>query len=429
MKDAAPETYAKFYKNELMTAAYLGYSDVGIFRAFRFQPVVLLWFLLYHEACQNRMATVALQLIRDIEDLETTFPKDIDALLKMYPIVAGTTREAQRASNSNRDYIYAAVLLHLAQDSKNHRSIESQSQQEIVSRFERRLSVKLPDTSKVKLQWPILDFEPGEEKLENYSRVNALLKSLQHVTALTKWRDTFFKAKNPFEAILIATDSIPAWMRASDAVLDTPKLENEIPRRSIKNFVLTCDRSKRTKFALELEKHIDRFIEFNGLRLPNVSVLVERDPRAYPTGEMWRDTIRRQLQLADLKVDLLTMNLTWDSIPVQTHCVYDANNSDAAISWMKVQTHLAKDEVKTFNFVYTLRVLDSEDDMDDFFEYSGPPLALIGDIQLSEDNDVVLLKTSNHDEISTNIIRPRMFPHLVHEQEIVLNCFSKVDKQ
>ena len=41
------EKHSRFWKTEPKTAAYLGYDDLAEFRAFRFHPVVLKWYLVY----------------------------------------------------------------------------------------------------------------------------------------------------------------------------------------------------------------------------------------------------------------------------------------------------------------------------------------------------------------------------------------------
>lgn len=47
-------------------------------------------------------------------------------------------------------------------------------------------------------------------------------------------------------------------------------------------------------------------IKFEDLSLPD-PVTVDRDPREYPLGEMWRDTLWRQLKFELLQVDFQTM--------------------------------------------------------------------------------------------------------------------------
>ena len=101
-----------------------------------------------------------------------------------------------------------------------------------------------------------------------------------------------------------------------------------------KSFILYLDRHQKTEFSSKLDKHVQEFIVFNGLRLPESNVQVGRDPRAYPTGEMWRDTLRRQLHFEQLCVDFLTMSLSVRNtdIPIRELLIYDLNHPSTAAS-------------------------------------------------------------------------------------------------
>ena len=44
------------------------------------------------------------------------------------------------------------------------------------------------------------------------------------------------------------------------------------------------------------------FIELEELQLPKTNEPCKKEPRLFPTGEMWRDTVRRQLRLQELRL-------------------------------------------------------------------------------------------------------------------------------
>ena len=269
------------------------------------------------------------------------------------------------------------------------------------------ISIKIPAFNDTVIQYPKLDLLQSfkEDELERYSRTNSILKSLQCVLAPTKWRETFVNAKSsPYASTLISADMIPSWMRPEEPQDDLSiTIASVEPTELIrKSFILYLNRQQKTKYSSKLDKHVQEFIVFNGLRLPESNVQVERDPRAYPTGEMWRDTLRRQLHFEQLRVDFLTMSLTVRNtvIPIRELLIYDLNHPSTAASWSEVQEFLAKKDVDEFIFSYTLHVIEEHEDFD--YEHDGPLLAILKDIQVTEDNDVAV--RSVIDPVSTRSI-------------------------
>ena len=304
------DTHAKFFKNEPKTAPYLGYSDVAEYRKFRFSNVVLEWYIPYHQNCQQRSVKTPLALLRNLPDLSDAFPADLGQLLSKYPIADQDDRANRRQNNDSRDYLYAAILFRLAEaidEASSTRSYDVEKHRAASNRFEQILSsnipdIKIPAYNDTVIQYPKLGplQKFKEDELERYSRTNSILKPLQCVLAPTKWRETFVKAKSsPYASTLISADMIPSWMRPEESQDDLSiTIASVEPTELIrKSFILYLDRHQKTEFSSKLDKHVQEFIVFNGLRLPESNVQVERDPCAYPTGEMWRDTLRRQLHL------------------------------------------------------------------------------------------------------------------------------------
>lgn len=411
-----PGSYAKFYKNERKTASYLGYTDVAEYRKFRFIAPVLDSYTVLHIWCQQRKAKVPLQLLRDLRDPEAVFGADHATLIQMYPVAAENgDRAARIQSNLNRDYIYAGVLYHLnaaievtsTMDSKELASLQVTSSK----KFEKEVMSKgfrIPNFDVATVQYPVLGplAEFGEDKLERYSRVNALLKSLQCALAPTKWKEAFVTSKNgPFQSIQIGINAHPTWMQPAtptNALGEGVLTQTKRPSLPKKAFWMNLDRHLKSEFAEELDRHIEDHFTRKSLRLPELELKPNRDPRAYPIGELWRDTLRQQLNFVNLRVDFLAIDVVGEAepespIPAKKLLIYDFCNLSSAKSWTDVSELLNDPKLYSFHFVYTLRVVEMEDDEYEF-EYDGPPLAIINDIELTEDYDVTERRPTTSDD-------------------------------
>lgn len=86
---------------------------------------------------------------------------------------------------------------------------------------------------------------------------------------------------------------------------------------------LSWDRKKKTKHTDRLNTHVTDFVEVEEFQLPENEPCA-KDPSVYPTGEMWRDTVRRQLRFEALRLDIVTMQLSApdQSGELQTVLVY-----------------------------------------------------------------------------------------------------------
>ena len=204
-----------------------------------------------------------------------------------------------------------------------------------------------------------------------------------------------WRRKSPFEKTLITPDYIPAWMRSTEKTPNFSTLVQKAIEKPIRIFNLVHDVETKTKWSAELDIHVKDFITFNGLRLPDVKNTAAKDPRDYLTGEMFRDSMRRQLNLASLKVDFMTMKVEPSFVPVRSLLIYDSNNLDSVCAWSDAKRLFESEEGMEFNFVYTLRVLGEDEEEKDLFEYHGPPLALIDQIVVTEDMDIALKEPDN----------------------------------
>ena len=139
------------------------------------------------------------------------------------------------------------------------------------------------------------------------------------------------------------------------------------------------DRSVQSKWTAALAEHEQSYLKENELKLPGTDT-IERNPEDYPNPAMWRDTVRRQLRFAHLRVNFRT-------IMVRGHpevCVFSAAQPENVRPWAAIIQHLR--DMETVCFDYTLQVVDVDNDYE--YEYDGPPLALVDDVEISAENDV-----------------------------------------
>lgn len=393
--DTSSFANARVWKNEPQAAAYLGYNNLADYRMFRFHHIVLDWYLVFQEFCHGRTARIPLSLLRDIEEKDTYFPRQIDAMRAKYPVENVTDNQTL---DQNRDYIYATILLRLAEDIENlstHSTPDINKQQQSTKRFELEAGLnidnfKLPEFEFVDTRFPTLGPIEGleEHQLEKYSRVNVLLKSLQTVLAPTKWKEAFLGTRRkPFERTVIDQASIPRWMRPNTTELNIP-IQASQALRSSKPFYLRIDRSAKSVAEKELVQHEEGYLTSEDLTLPSQNVHLPRDPRDYPNPAMWRDALRRQLKFQVLRVDfsLITFEA---SIPERRTTIYSYTNPDQYTPWTVVQSIISSSgEDQPTGFVCRLRAIPEDEDFE--YEFEGPTAGIMEDIVLDKENDIEL---------------------------------------
>ena len=167
-----------------------------------------------------------------------------------------------------------------------------------------------------------------EAPLERYNRVNTLLKSLQCALAVSKWRPAFKEGRDPFPNTTIGASSILVWMRSLSSGIVIPATIPVQKATAAKSVELRLNRNNLTKWEKVLAQHEIGFIRFEGFSLPS-TCQAERNPRVYPDGGMWRDTIRRQLNFAKLRVNFLTMTL---KLREETFTIYNEPDPENGFS-------------------------------------------------------------------------------------------------
>ncbi len=217
MSEIDMNIYAKFYKNEFKTAAYLKFKNVTKYKKFRFNIVVLIWFLRYYKYSQSRNVKISLALLRDLSDLNFIFSFNFEDLLLKYFIAEKKDRFNQKANNAHRNYIYVEILYHLVKKIKNSKvsyNLNSTVQKNATKKFEQTFeritfTCSISSFDAVTIQFSKLDSlkEFDECTLKRYNKTNIILKSFQFVVTSTKWRE-IFEIKAFFKIIMISSNVI-----------------------------------------------------------------------------------------------------------------------------------------------------------------------------------------------------------------------------
>ena len=354
---------------------------------------VIEYFNVYFENCSGRSGKIALELIRDLPNLESKFPRTVSEAVTKYTASATATATDQRKleDDTNMKYLMATILYRLAHHLNAPPSFTdaeiSQRQAAAAENFRAVTKQALPTGFEVgKVIFPTLgpQIALGEDKLEAYNRTYNLLRSVSHVLAPTRWSDKYTKdGADPFQTLNVHATAIPRWMVEVKPTTDLANTMRSapLPQKSIR---LCWDRTKKTAHTEALTTHIQDFVEFNELQLPKTDEVCAKDPRVFPTGEMWRDTVRRQLHLQDLRVDISTMQVIApdESEVVNTLLVYGRGEP---ATWDDVRKLLVCSNAKA-SFSYTLKPLGEDEDFE--WEHQGPPLALLKEVCLGSDDDV-----------------------------------------
>lgn len=399
------KTFISVYESEPKFGAYLGYTDIAELRKFALSFVVTEVYIICQRHCQSsRLPKIALELLRDMRDKDADFPSDLTEAVEKYPMITlgdpkGKVKRLQKIENEkNSSYLLATLIFRLAERIDSAATIapdEAEARQEAATAklFSHHSSAKQPPPFDVHnitppQLGPILELE--EDMLERYNQTYHLLRYLSVCLMPSKWTEKFASNRQPFQALQIHPSSIPLWM-APPPAKDTRSLGKALPKAlPRKPIMLRWSRDGRTKSSAALETHIVDFIEFHELQLPKSVQPCTKDPRVFPTGEMWRDTVRRQLALQDLKLEFVTMHVESlvqpDDTSITKLLVYTTTVGEPS-NWEEVKQFLLQTTLEA-TFSYTLKPIGEDEEFE--LEHQGPPLALTEHLRLDESNDVEL---------------------------------------
>jgi hypothetical protein len=286
----------KHYKNEFKITIYLEHTNVMKFKKFKFNVIMLKWYLCYHKYCQSKSVNIFFVFLKNLSNLSSTFFKSTKDLLKIYFIIELKNRNNRKKNINNRNYIYVDILYNLTNFKNQIRVFyvfDSFVQKNFSNRFEKifekMLNFKISNFDVKKIQFLNLDsrFEFEKHVLKKYNKINVIIKFLQIVLIFTKWWKTF-NIKFSFKFIKIFADIISIWMKQRDSknvlIVIIVFIESKI--RSKKRFFLTLNMKTRIKVNLKLKKHIQKHVKFHFLRMLNIMIETNRDSRNYSFDEM-----------------------------------------------------------------------------------------------------------------------------------------------
>lgn len=340
-----------------------------------------------------------MELIRDFSDREPEdrFPAKIETTMKLYgpladlknPEADEKLKDQERETNMN--YLMATLIYRLTEHLQTSMDVsprqQIQRQANASEEFTKQHpSLKVPDFDTEAIIPPKLGphIDLDEHMLEKYNRTHNLIRSVAWLTSQSRWKDKIGK-NDPFPIRQVHPSYTPRWMIAnSNASVQKTKVDT-FPAKKIS---LVYDRKRKTKWTEELIAHVRDYVEAQGLAMPPLEVRCLRDPRAFDSGEQWRDTVRRQLSMESLRVEFFT--LAFVELPKSEGAEgikmpFYASSSQNLYSWRQVKDALLQSDLEV-QFVYTLKPLDEDEDFQ--YEYSGAPLALQEDFHLGADGDI-----------------------------------------
>lgn len=367
MRNDDIDFYARFFKIEFLTAFYLNYKNIAEFRKFKFSSIVLEWYLYYAESCIVKNSKIAFELLRNLFDIETVFSEITDELRIRYSISDVSEKKSNNKTITNQDYRYADLLYDLTQDIEHFSdwSTDFQRHFEFSYQFEKFMkkiifSIKISSVNIIKLKYSILDLfaEYNEQFLKKYSRMNALIKSLQCQLTSKKWKQIFVNVKkSSFQFRMINSDHIFKWMKFT-----IMKKKFNIytmftsAKRTRKNYFFILNLNVFIRTNAILREH-QRFLKYDERRLFSKNVISDRDSTDYHLKKMWKNAFWRQFHFQNLSMNFVIIQIANVFKSIQKKLIYDINNSKNVVFWFEILTFFAIEKNQKFKFIYILHVV------------------------------------------------------------------------
>lgn len=389
--------FIKCHDSEPKCAAYVGFTDLGQFRKFQFSYIVLEVFKLWEKYCmQGKSSNIPLQLIKDLQNPNEVFPEDLSDAVKRYGpnavLMNPNAKESlqQRERDNNLSYLKATLIYRLTNriervlpidDGDGLKARQATATEDF--REATNLSILAYDPTTITMPELGPHTHLGELSLEKYNRVMTVLRSIGHTMSGERWVQKL-GAEDPFGAYRLHPSSWPRWMIQEKKPTDTaPK----VPSFPSKHIHLVHKSEQKTKHSVALQAHIEEHVEPEGLYMPEIKQFPSKDPRHFESGEQWRDTLRRQLNMQKLRIEFFTMHLEssegeGEAISVKKIPVYGPAQS---VPWSEVNKILLQTNLEV-QFAYTVRPLAEGEDYEP--EYHGVPRSLEADLRVGVDKDI-----------------------------------------
>ena len=404
-RNQSMKSFLAFHNSEPKCAAYLGFDNIGDFRRLEFSYTVISYYNAWFRYCTGHKSyDVALELIRDITDatdIDLKFPKAPAVAILYYgpnadlknPQAIAKLQNMERDSNAN--YLAATLIYRLTE------KLESEPEEygeeykfgiaKIFFEYTGR-SLPILDTSVVPKPKLGPHVELGEVPVEKFNRVLNLFRSITHTISGKRWEEKMLK--DPFAPVKVHPSYIPRWMLKEKA----PTISPTVPSFPPKLIHLVHNAQQKTKYSESLDRHLEEWVEPQGLEMPAPSQLPNKDPRYFESGEQWRDTVRRQFNMETLKLEFFTMYLQYSEQPDSASIKLPVFGPMQAKLWSEIRGILLQTDLKV-QFLYTLRPLEPEEGFEP--EYDGVPISLEADFRIGADGDIERIATRDPESENT----------------------------
>ena len=159
-------------------------------------------------------------------------------------------------------------------------------------------------------------------------------------------------------------------------------VEQTLPSKCI---YIVYNGKQKTKYSASLSQHMEDWVEPEGLSLPVPSQFPNKDLRYFDSGEQWRDTQRRHLNMQALKIKFFSIFLELHEEDAEVTKIPIFGPIDAKPLWSEFQNILLQND-REIRFLYTIRPLEPDEDFEP--ECDGVPILMEADSRMGEDGDI-----------------------------------------
>ena len=171
--------------------------------------------------------------------------------------------------------------------------------------------------------------------------------------------------KQVFSADPISEDMIPSFMTGLSLPTDLEMIDATLVKSS-RTFTFNLSYNYEDE---KLKEHVRAYINTRaGLQFPAEEIQI-RDPTDFPTGEEWRDDLRRSLHFEDLKIDFYESRCQITDPPQDTQIVlFLLGSLGVPMDWSKSREYLETSQAKLVKLLYHFMALEDDETVD--YEYN-----------------------------------------------------------
>lgn len=340
-----------------LTAAYLGYDDLGQLRRFQTTHCFLEQYINFHDQQYHGFKGTFVFKILDApeSDLRESF------------MDASANPSANDDSHATRNARIANTIWTLVHEC-GAGAFDQDQQRQMGQQFTAKFSGKvLPSVGTENLVRPVLERPTDQSPLEKYNRAYELLRNF--TTVLNKWTSW---ATDPFKHCAVSADLIPPFMRNQRDHEPTPEF-NLAMQPTAKSFSITW------RLKLDVRDNLEERLGPGGKMPPGT--MSAPDPRQISRLE-WMDKVKRLFEFESLKLQFQTLDF-----------VYVHKNDDNFLNliegsdWSQLQAICNKtSDVSGEMFRFTTRDVQEGEVL---FQYDGVPTQLADFVEMRDKIPVI----------------------------------------